>query len=260
MHGNRNACRQQLGSGGRNLKILATVTIITAISCTKVEIVEIRLAILILNLGKRDRCSTSWAPVHRSLALVDPPVSIHPHERLLSHAVIRRIHRHVLAVPVNGESEPFHRILHLPYVFQGQFLAQVSELRSGDLMPCDSVCLLHLDLGRQPMAVPSLRKHHVVTPHPFISCHKINVTPIQRISNVEIACGVRRWSINDVLWFIGLPVELIDASVGFRPPFLFYCLMIVFLWKCVLHRHLLHSFDRMMVDKTFLILMDSVVF
>jgi len=117
MHGNRNACRQQLGSGGRNLQILATVTIVTAIHYTEVEIVEMCLAILILDLSKCDRCSASRAPVHRSLALVDPPVSIHPHKRLLGHAVIRRIHRHVLAVPVNGESEPVHRILHFPYVF-----------------------------------------------------------------------------------------------------------------------------------------------
>ncbi len=78
---------------------------------------------------------------------------------------------------------------------------------------------------------------------------------------MQIPCGIWWRRINDVLWLVGFLVESIDVLIDPGSPFLLDCVMIIFLWKCVLHGHLLYIFSiKTMTDKTFLILMDSVVF
>ncbi len=64
------------------------------------------------------------------------------------------------------------------------------------------------------MAVPALWEVHVVAFHPLVSGDEVDVTPVQRVPNVELSARIGRWSIDAKrgTGFVGR-VEMVEIIV-----------------------------------------------
>ena len=197
VHGNGYAGCQQFGSCSGHIQF------------TEMEIVQGGLPGIIFHFGKCDGCLAAGAPVHRMVCLVYPAAMVHLHKGVLGLAVVLWLHGDVLVTPVDAEGQPAHSIAHLLYVTGCQFFAQPPELCTRHLVFCNVVYFLHLDLGRQAVAVPALWKHYIISAHAFVPGNEIYVTPVKGIAYVEIACGVGRRRINNILGLIAVPVKVV---------------------------------------------------
>jgi len=173
------------------------------------EIVQSSLPGIIFHFGKCDGCLAAGAPVHRMVCLVYPAAIVHLYKGVLGLAVVLWLHGDVLIAPVDAEGQPAHSTAHLLYVTGCQFFAQAPELSTRHLVLGDVMYLLHLDLGRQAVAVPTLWEHHIISTHPFVPGNEIDIAPVQGIAYVEIACWVGRRCINNILGLIAVPVKIV---------------------------------------------------
>ena len=102
--------------GGRNLHAV------------EIKEVELRFAVLVGDLGKRDSRLTPGAVVDRVFVLVDVAGFLHPQKRELGLLVIFRHHRDVLVRPVRGECHAPERQAHLLYILLRELPAHLPEL------------------------------------------------------------------------------------------------------------------------------------
>ncbi len=181
----RNTGREEFGSRCGDL------------DAVEVEVVERGRAGGVVDLGKRDGGLTPGAEVYRMLALVDVAGFEHLQKRRLGQSVVLREHGDVLVAPVDGEPESPHGRPHLLDIPDREITAHLPEFIAGDIVFGDPVGLLDLYLGGETVAVPPLGEHYVVAAHAFVTRDEVNIAPVQGISDMEVAGGVRRRCVDD---------------------------------------------------------------
>ena len=203
----------------------------------EIEIVELRLAVFVRDFCKCDRRFAPGAVVHRVFALVDVAGSEHAQERELGLAVVLRHHGDVFIGPVGGERHLAQGLAHLPDVLLGKFPAHPPELFPGDIVFRDMVEFLDFDFGGEAVAVPPLREHHVVSFHPLIAGKKIDIAPVQRIADMEIAGRVGRGGIDNKLRLFRVLVKIVILIAPDTPPALFHLGKIIILGQLIRWYH-----------------------
>jgi hypothetical protein len=81
------------------------------------------------------------------------------------------------------------------------------------------------------VTVPAFWEHNVISPHSLIPRHKIDITPVKGVADMEITCWIRRRGIDYELWFRGIPVKIKHGVLPCIHPFFLNESMIVFLWE-----------------------------
>jgi hypothetical protein len=90
------------------------------------------------------------------------------------------------------------------------------------------------------MAVPSLGKHDIIAQHPLIAGNKIDIAPIEGISDMEIAGRIRGRGIDDKLWAIRHRVKIMVLITPDALPAGLHLIKIVVLREFLWERHFSH--------------------
>ena len=158
------------------------------------------------------------APVHRLQALVHQPLLIARVERLNDDALVARVHRRVRLVPATKDADSLElRTLQIE-IFLRVLTALLAHRQRVHVELLAPQQIVHFDLDRKSMAVPSGHVRRVETAHAARLHYEVFQRLVERRTQVNGTVGIR-WSV--VHHVNGLPLmRLADAVVNphFLPP------------------------------------------
>ena len=136
-------------------------------------------------------------PIDRAETLVDQAFFVEPGEQPLLPAIIVRLASRQLAIPVDGETEPFELALHVLDV-------GVGPLRWRHLVLDRRV------LGRHAEGVPAHRLHHIEALHRVEARQHIADRVVAHMPHVQLARRVGKHRKTVVFW----PAFILDGASG----------------------------------------------
>ncbi len=154
----------------------------------------------ILHLRLRERGLVVNAPVHRLQTLIDKALLEEVKERLGDRRLIRQRHGQVGIAPSAKHPEPLKLAALQVHILLRVLAACPANRQRLHLELLPSQLLIHLDLDRQTVAVPSRHIRRIEAGHGLRLHHKVLDALVQRMPQVDRAVGVRRAVMEDVPW------------------------------------------------------------
>jgi len=164
------------------------------------DVPEVRILLLVLDLGVRERRHAGRAPVDDARAAVDEPLFVEPDERLAHGAAQALVHREPLARPVAGDAELAKLLDDLPAVLALPRPRALEEFLAAEVLLRDALFfqrLDDLDLGRDRGVVGARHPQRRVALHAVVADQQVFRRDKKRMPQMQPAGDVRRRNNDD---------------------------------------------------------------
>ena len=175
--------------------------------------------ILVLDLGLREGRLARETPVHRFEPLINKSLVDKLTERPHDVGLVREIHRKVRPVPFAENTQPLESLALQVDIFFGIFPAFAADLDFAHARLLRAEHLIHLDLDRKPVAVPSGQIRSVEAQHRMRLDNDVFQDLVDRSPHVDGAVGIGGAIVKDVQGTAGARLTNPSVDIDSIPVF-----------------------------------------
>ena len=197
------ACTEELRSCGGDQHLLSRVDV------PELDGVELRHAVLVVDLGVRESRATACAPIHRKMTLVCQALVVHANERNLRELAVVFGVRLVIDTRVHALAEYLELPGHLVYVLLGELMAHADELLPGHIGRPDPLDLLDPHLDGCAIYIETEREEHIAASEPFVPRREVYDSIAVGVAQVQRPRGVPWGIVNAEYLLVGVRVETV---------------------------------------------------